>query len=223
MNNLSKNYNNIKVNLKNNSNVTLIAVSKTFYEEQIRELYQMGQRDFGENYVQEFLLKFEKLKDLAITWHFIGNLQSNKIKQIAQHINWVHSISNLKQIRKLNEYRASSSDKLNVLLEVNISGEEGRHGVRTYDEIIELVNELKNSKNLKFRGLMGIASATNNQQIINNQFNTLKILFERLKKEDIEIDTISMGMSNDYQQAINNGSTMIRIGSLIFGSRSSLA
>ena len=219
MKNLEQKYLNVLKKIAQNPEVTLIAVSKTFPTGNIRELYNLGQRDFGENYAQEFSQKVEELKNLDIIWHFIGNIQSNKIKLIASSANWVHSISKASQILKLAKERSIDLPKLNVLLEVNIANEESRHGVMRYEELVELANLINSTNNLQFRGLMGMASATTDEAIIINQFNTLKNHFEKLKEAGFEVDTLSMGMSNDYELAIKNGSTMIRIGSQIFGER----
>jgi pyridoxal phosphate enzyme (YggS family) len=219
MNTLEQNYSDVLHKIGTNSNIKLIAVSKTFSSTVIRELYDLGQLDFGENYAQEFSQKTEQLKDLDITWHFIGNIQSNKSKLIATHAHWVHSISSAKQIIKLSNQRPLDMAKLNVLLEVNLSGEENRHGVHNFENLIELANIICSTNNLVFRGLMGIASATDNKQLIESQFQQLKTLFDRLVSEGFNVDTLSMGMSNDYDLAIKCGSTMVRIGSLIFGSR----
>lgn len=219
MKNLEQNYLHVLKKIILNDNVTLVGVSKTFPSDTIRELYNLGQKDFGENYAQEFNQKVGELKDLDIIWHFIGNIQSNKIKLIASKSHWVHSISNSRQILKLSNQRPVDLPKLNILLEVNITGKETRHGVKTFEELLELANLIKNSNNLQFRGLMGIASATNDKKIITKQFQTLKNYFNKLQKNGFNIDTLSMGMSNDYELAIKNGSTMIRIGTLIFGNR----
>ena len=219
MQNLEQNYLNVLNKIVPYPNVKLIAVSKTFPSDSIRELYHLGHREFGENYAQEFSQKTSELKDLDITWHFIGNIQSNKIKLIASDAHWVHSISKITQIEKLSRQRPKNLPKLNILLEVNIASEDSRHGVRTYEELVKLAGLIKTTDNLQFRGLMGIASATNDEQIIKNQFQTLKKYFDKLQNAGFDIDTLSMGMSNDYELAIKNGSTMIRIGSKIFGNR----
>ncbi len=219
MQNLQQNYLAVLRTILSHGDITLIAVSKTFGINAIRELYDLGQRDFGENYAQEFSQKSNELEDLDIVWHFIGNIQSNKIKLIATSAHWVHSISTAKQIIKLAKYRPTNLPKLNILLEVNISNEPSRHGIKTYNELIELANLIKTTNNLQFHGLMGIASDTSDTLLIEKQFQKLVNTYKQLTRDGFDVDTISMGMSNDYELAIKNGSTMIRIGSKIFGSR----
>ena len=222
MQSLQQNYLAVLRTILSRGDITLIAVSKTFGIDAIRKLYDFGQRDFGENYAQEFIQKTNELKNLDIVWHFIGNIQSNKIKLIASSAHWVHSISTTKQITKLSKQRPINLPKLNILLEVNISNEPSRHGVTTYNDLLELSNLIKTSNNLKLRGLMGIAADTTDNEIIEKQFQTLTNMFKQLKRDKFDIDTISMGMSNDYELAIKNGSNMIRIGSKIFGSRQNI-
>ncbi len=219
MQSLQQNYLAVLRTILSHGGVTLIAVSKTFGIDAIRELYDLGQHDFGENYAQEFSQKTNELKDLDIVWHFIGNIQSNKIKLIASNAHWVHSISTTKQIIKLAKHRPINLPKLNILLEVNISNEPSRHGVNSYNELLELANLIQSNNNLKLRGLMGIASDTKDNEIIENQFQKLTNMYQQLNRDGFDVDTLSMGMSNDYELAIKNGSTMIRIGSKIFGSR----
>jgi pyridoxal phosphate enzyme (YggS family) len=219
MQSLQQNYLAVLRTILSHGGVTLIAVSKTFGIDAIRELYDLGQHDFGENYAQEFSQKTNELKDLDIVWHFIGNIQSNKIKLIASNAHWVHSISTTKQIIKLAKHRPINLPKLNILLEVNISNEPSRHGVNSYNELLELANLIQSNNNLKLRGLMGIASDTKGNEIIENQFQKLTNMYQQLNRDGFDVDTLSMGMSNDYELAIKNGSTMIRIGSKIFGSR----
>ncbi len=219
MNNLKQNYLTVLRTILLHGNVTVIAVSKKFSGETIRELYDLGQRDFGESYAQEFNQKSNELKDLDIVWHFIGHVQSNKIKLIATSASWIHSVSNTKQIIKLSKLRPTNLPKLNILLEVNISNEPSRHGVNAYNDILELANVIKISNNLKLRGLMGIASHTIDNKLLENQFQKLTKMFNQLNRDGFNVDTLSMGMSNDYELAIKNGSTMLRIGTKIFGIR----
>ncbi len=219
MQSLQQNYLAVLRTIMSHENVTLIAVSKTFATNAIKELYDLGQRDFGENYAQEFSQKTSELKDLDIVWHFIGNIQSNKIKLIATSANWVHSISTIKQITKLSEQRPTHLPKLNILLEVNISNEPSRHGVNGYNQLLELVALIRTTSNLQLRGLMGIASDTTDNKVIEEQFHRLTNMFKQLNHDGFDVDTLSMGMSNDYELAIKNGATMIRVGSKIFGNR----
>ena len=223
MNALIQNYNNIlnKINIlarEQNRTVQLIAVSKTFPSTNIRELFQIGQTNFAENYAQEFAVKVQELSDLPIKWHFIGNIQSNKTKLISQHADWVHSITTAKHAIRLNNDRPAKKESLNVLIEVNISHDNNKHGLSTIEEILSLAEIISQQGRLTLRGLMGVASHINDAQLINEQFHALHNLFLQLQHE-YAVDTLSMGMSSDYEFAILNGATQVRIGSLIFGER----
>ncbi|MBP9743553.1 MAG: YggS family pyridoxal phosphate-dependent enzyme [Burkholderiales bacterium] len=224
MNQVTINYYNIlnKINQLANSNnpLTLIAVSKTFAPNLIIQLYELGQKDFAENYAQELAFKAQQLNNLKINWHFIGNIQSNKIKLISKYASWVHSLSCPKHAILLNTARmAHSKNPLNVLIEVNISHDKNKSGVFNLEEILSLAQVISAHQQLRLRGLMGIASYTNDNKIIAQQFGQLHHFFNQLKIHGYVVDTLSMGMSADYQLAIENGATMLRIGSLIFGSR----
>ena len=218
MNQLAQNYNNIRNSLLQQQ-VKLIAVSKTFPETDIREVYALGQRDFAENYAQEFQKKAQNLSDLEIQWHYIGNIQSNKTKLIATYAHWVHSVSSEKQALRLNKDRPLEMPKLNVLIEFNLSGVDSRHGVNNIEEVIALAKIISSQDKLILRGLMGVASP-GDTAVVTNQFKAIQDIFNQLKQLGYtSVDTLSIGMSNDYQLAITNGSTMVRIGSLIFGNR----
>lgn len=222
MTTLKQNYQMIKNNinsLSSEQNVQLIAVSKTFPSKDIRELFSYGQTSFAENYVQEFVTKAQELKDLTIDWHYIGRIQSNKTKHIAKYANWVHGLESTKHAIRLNNDRPADMAKLNVLIEVNLSGDITRHGLTAMDEIQELVALIKQQQNLSFRGLMGVASATSDMTLVKSQFELLNNIFKQLQSHNSTVDTLSMGMSGDYALAIECGSTMVRIGSLIFGNR----
>jgi hypothetical protein len=200
--------------------ITLVAVSKTFSTAMIKELYNYGQVAFAESYVNEFKTKVATLSKLNISWHFIGNLQSNKINFIAQHASWVQSLTTIKHAKLLNAKRPRDMEPLNVLIEVNISHEPTKHGLRERKDILALANYITtNLKQLKLRGIMGMAANTSNQNQIKAQFNYLYNLFNFLKDSSFSIDTLSMGMSNDYPLAIECGANMLRIGSQIFGAR----
>ena len=200
--------------------IKLIAVSKTFPLESIVKLHkQTGQIAFAENYVKEFVLKAENLNSYNLEWHFIGHLQSNKTKAIAKYASWVHSIENERQVIRLNKDRPTNMPPINVLIEVNLSGESSKHGLITLDDVLKLATLISKQDNLIFRGLMGVATSTKNTSIISAQFKQLKNMFDYLINQGFRIDTLSMGMSGDYITAIENGSTMIRIGSAIFGHR----
>lgn len=200
--------------------VKLIAVSKTYPIENIQEAYnQAQQRVFGENYPQELANKANQLKNLSLEWHFIGNIQSNKTKLIAENAAWVHTLISINHAKRLNDQRPTNLDTLQVLIEVNISNERSKHGLNSLEEIILLAHEIKWLPNLKLRGLMGMASATDNVELVKSQFNQLKSYQQQLNEQGFNLDQLSMGMSGDYRHALECGATMIRIGSLIFGER----
>ena len=199
--------------------VALLAVSKTKPSTLIREAYNANQRQFGESYVQEAVDKIAELSDLNdIEWHFIGPIQSNKSALVATHFDWVQSVDRIKIARRLNEQRPSNSAKLNVLIQVNIDDEETKSGC-AITELPELAAFIANAENLELRGLMAIPkkSDTNEQQ--QASFAKLNACFTQVKAQYPSIDTLSMGMSNDVEAAISQGSTMVRIGTDIFGPR----
>ncbi|WP_372768908.1 YggS family pyridoxal phosphate-dependent enzyme [Lutibacter sp.] len=211
-------------NIKNSlpENVTLIAVSKTQPASSIMEAYQAGQRAFGENKIQEMTEKFDILpKD--IEWHMIGHLQSNKVKYMAYFVHLIHGVDSFKTLKEINKQALKHNRVINCLLEVKIASEETKFGL-SFDEVEQLLKseELKNLKNINIQGLMGMASFTENNEIIRAEFKTLKTLFDSLQKYkslNVNSTILSMGMSGDYKIAIEEGSTMIRVGSAIFGSR----
>jgi PLP dependent protein len=218
-----ENYSRISEKLKS-KNVTLVAVSKTKPAEDIQELYDLGHRDYGENYVQELAEKQEQLpKD--IRWHFIGHLQSNKIKYIASFIHLIHGIDSLKLLKEVDKQAKKNSRTINVLLQVHIAQEETKFGLdeRELDDLFgDHSNELKSVDNVRIKGLMGMASFTADKEKIRNEFQNLRRLFVKyssLATANTRFDTLSMGMSGDYTVAIEEGTTMVRIGSLIFGER----
>ncbi len=204
-------------------NVKLIAVSKTKSNEEILEAYQAGQRIFGENQVQELVEKQEALpKD--IEWHLIGHLQSNKVKYIAPFINLIHSVDSLKLLQEINKQALKNNRVIDCLLQVYIADEDTKFGLE-FDEVIELLrsDEFSELKNIRIVGLMGIATNTENPKLIKEEFYELKTLFDGIKlsyfRKDDSFKELSIGMSSDYQIAIEQGSTMVRIGSDIFGKR----
>ena len=200
--------------------VELIAVSKTFPSALIRQAYTHGQRKFAESYPQELEKKVAELTDLAIEWHFIGNIQSNKTKLLAQQASWVHTITKLQHAKRLNDQRPAELAPLQVLIEVNISQESNKQGVNNWQELIQLAQVIMQLPRLKLRGLMGMASATNDQQLIQAQFQQLGRYLEQLNTQGLgNFDQLSMGMSADYPLAIKAGATLVRIGSNIFGAR----
>lgn len=229
MNDIVKNHQQLQQQIKTiitqyniNYPIELIAVSKTFPVTDIIELHnKTKQTAFGENYVQELEQKALALSNYPLQWHFIGNIQSNKIKQIAKQASWVHSLSSSKHALLLNKERTSTLPKLNILIEVNISNDPNKHGLNDFDKILELAFIINSQENLVFRGLMGMTGVNADMATKNQQFAELKILFDKLNATACfeNINTLSMGMSDDFELAIKNGATMLRIGSLIFGRR----
>ena len=197
------------------SKITLVAVSKTKPIEDILELYNLGHRDFGENYVQELVEKAEQLpKD--IRWHFIGHLQRNKVKLITPFICLIHGVDSLKLLKEIDKQAEKNKRIIDCLLQVHIAQEETKFG---FDKT-ELLNlELKQFLNVRIKGVMGMASLTDDINKIRIEFKSLKTLFEKLKTQNPELSILSMGMSADYKIAIEEGSNMVRIGSLLFGER----
>lgn len=200
------------------NNVKLIAVSKNFPTQDILIAHRHGQVAFGENYPQELSEKAKELSNYPIEWHFIGNIQSNKIKQIAKHASWIHSLSKESHAKLFNQCR-ENMEKLNILIEVNISTEEDKHGLHTFDEVFSFANYINTLPNLNLKGLMGMASNTNDLAILKSQFTKLAQFRDKLNQNGFNLTELSMGMSNDYLEAIKCGSTMVRIGSKIFGVR----
>lgn len=195
--------------------VGLLAVSKTQSAEAIREANAAGLVHFGENYLQEALEKQASLADLALTWHFIGPIQSNKTKAIAAHFDWVHSVDRLKIAQRLSEQRPAQLPPLNVCLQVNVSGEASKSGCAP-DEVEALANAVAALPGLRLRGLMAIPEPSNDPAEQHAAFARLSQLQQQL---DLELDTLSMGMSQDLEAAIAEGATWVRIGTALFGAR----
>jgi PLP dependent protein len=198
------------------SSVTIIAISKQHSSEAVAAAYRAGLRDFGESYVQEALPKMEALADLDITWHFVGKLQANKTRAVAEHFGWVHTVDRLRIAKRLNEQRPRFGAPLNVLIQINQGDEEHKGGVRVQDAAT-LARAILALPRLKLRGLMtlppqgGVAAPA--------WFTALAAVRERLVGEGIPLDTLSMGMSADFEQAIAAGANFVRIGTAIFGER----
>ena len=196
--------------------VQLLAVSKTHPSESLREMYQTGQRAFGENYLQEALDKIENLNDLAIEWHFIGHVQRNKTKHLAASFAWVHGVDRLMIAERLSKQREANQAPLNICLQVNIDAQESKDGCQP-NEVAELVKNISQLPHLKLRGLMVIPAPNNT-----HAFADAKQLFDAVKQEHAQPedwDTLSMGMSGDMVEAIAAGSTMVRVGTALFGAR----
>ena len=196
----------------------LLAVSKTQPASAIRDLAALGQKAFGENYVQEALAKRQELKGLDLEWHLIGPLQSNKCREAAGNFDWIHSLGRIKLVEPLNRFRPEQSGPLNVLIQVNIDAEHSKSGCRP-DEINAIADAIVKAPRLKLRGLMAIPEPSPDLQARRESFRELKILFDRLKASHPDCDTLSIGMSDDFELAIQEGSTLVRIGSAIFGAR----
>ncbi|MBT8145723.1 MAG: YggS family pyridoxal phosphate-dependent enzyme [Gammaproteobacteria bacterium] len=198
--------------------VTLLAVSKKQTAEAIRDAYEAGIRDFGENYLQEAEGKISALSDLAINWHFIGPIQSNKTRLIAELFSWVHSVDRVKVARRLSEQRDPSQPALNICVQVNLSGEASKSGVMLADTE-SLCQQIEALEHLNLRGLMAIPAPQDDFEQQRQVFHELADLFNRLNGQFSRFDTLSMGMSGDYEAAIAEGSTLVRIGTALFGAR----
>lgn len=197
--------------------VRLIAVSKTRSAEEILDLYRLGQRAFGENYLQEALAKQTQLHEQSIEWHFVGAVQSRKAKQVAENFEWVHSVDRIKLANKLNQARAGQAP-LKVLIQVNLESEEAKGGVSP-EALPALAHELVQLPNLKLRGLMFMPMVHNEFDAQRAVFRRAKTVFDELKQEFVALDQLSMGMTGDMKAAIAEGATMVRIGTALFGAR----
>lgn len=208
----------VKLQVGRNDTVHLCAVSKTQSADIIRQAYQAGQKIFGENYVQEALAKQTALQDCDIEWHFIGPIQSNKTSLIAQHFDWVHSVDRLKIAQRLSDARPADCPPLNICLQVNISDEPTKSGV-SEEELVKLAQQVANLPRLRLRGLMAIPAPLSDYHLQRAQFHHVYQAYERMKALGFALDTLSIGMSGDYEAAIAEGSTLIRLGTAIFGQR----
>jgi len=215
--------NNLKqINASIPEDVTLVAVSKTKPIIDIQEAYDAGQRIFGENKIQEMVAKYDVLpKD--IEWHMIGHLQSNKVKYMAHFVDLIHGIDSLKTLKEINKQALKHNRTINCLLQVRIAKEETKFGL-PFNEVTNILSseEFQSLSNVNVVGFMGMATFTDDAEVLTEEFSSLKTLFDKLKTQNPELKTLSMGMSGDYQIAIKNGSTMIRVGSSIFGNRNYL-
>jgi len=198
--------------------IHLIAVSKKVQAEALRSAFEAGQRAFGESYVQEALPKIAALKDLTITWHFIGPLQSNKTKLVAENFAWVHSVERIKVAQRLSEQRPAYLPDLNLCLQVNVSGEASKAGVAPAG-IHALAQAVSGLPKVKLRGLMAIPEPTQDLAQQHTQLRLLRNLRDQLNAQGFDLDTLSMGMSDDLEVAIAEGATQLRVGSAIFGAR----
>lgn len=201
--------------------VTLLAVSKAFPADAIRQAYQAGQTAFGESYLQEALEKIAALRDLPLLhWHYIGPVQSNKTRLIAENFDWVHSVDRLKIADRLSEQRPQNMPPLNVCIQVNVSGEVSKSGVAP-EQLSELAHAVHSRPRLKLRGLMAIPAPSETLAAQREPFAQLRSMKEALKNQGLTLDTLSMGMSHDLRAAILEGATIVRVGTAIFGQRNS--
>ena len=195
----------------------LVAVSKTRTVQEIQEAYNSGQLKFGENRVQEIVDKQSKLPN-NIEWHMIGHLQKNKVKYIAKFINLIHSVDRISLAKEIDKYAKKENRKIDCLIQLKISKEESKFGLQIED-FKNFYESLKNYKNLNIIGLMGMASFTNDNELIDKEFKKIKTIYDDMVLIDSEFKVLSIGMSDDYDIALENGSNMIRVGSKIFGKR----
>ena len=206
----------LKIKKETEKSANIVVVSKKQKAEDIKNIYDAGQRDFGENKVKEFLNKKETLpKD--IKWHFIGHLQTNKVKKIIPHVHCIHSVDSLKLIREINKQSVKNNTQTSCLIQIHIAEEINKFGFN-YNELLELVlsNRIKEFDNICFKGLMGMATNTKNKNKVAEEFRLLKSYYNTIKKHISEFEFLSMGMSNDYKIAIQEGSNLLRLGSIIF-------
>ncbi len=203
---------------RNPNSVKLLAVTKTQPVEIIQRAIDAGQTAFGENYLQEALLKIELFKSHALEWHFIGPIQSNKTHKIAEHFSWVHTVASEKIAQRLNDARPDTLPPLNICLQINISAEKTKAGVDA-TQLFSLLEFCADLPQIKLRGLMAIPATSNTLPAQREPFHQLKILFDKANTLGYQLDTLSMGMSGDVTAAIAEGSTIVRIGTAIFGKR----
>ena len=224
--NIAENINQIQLKIadyatkyqRNQKDIKLLAVSKTKSAGQIRQAYDAGQRDFGESYLQEALDKINSLNDLDICWHFIGGIQSNKTRDIASHFHWVHSVDRYKIALRLSEQRPPELPELNICLQVNISNEDSKSGM-TINELTETAAKINLLPNLKLRGLMAIPARADTLEQQRAVFRQMRQAMLDLNQQGMQLDTLSMGMTDDMEAAIAEGATIVRIGTAIFGER----
>lgn len=202
--------------------IRLVAVSKTCNAERVLEAAQAGQTAFGENYEQEAVAKIDAIRaahpELQLEWHFIGPIQSNKTRSIAEHFDWVHSVDRERIARRLSDQRPDDLPPLNVCIQVNISGEASKSGVMP-EEAPELARKVVAMPRLKLRGLMAIPEPEDDPERQRAPYRLMRQLFDRLRAEGLELDTLSMGMTDDMDAAIAEGATIVRVGTAIFGAR----
>lgn len=203
---------------RNPHDISLLAVSKTWPAGDVRAAVDAGQRAFGENYVQEGVDKVAELAALGLIWHFIGPLQSNKTRRVAESFDWVHSIDRFKIAERLSEQRPEGLAPLQVCLQVNVSGEETKSGV-TLSELPQLARQVAGLPRLQLRGIMAIPAPLNDFEAQRRSFRQVRLAYEQLQGDGLKLDTLSMGMTHDLEAAIAEGATLVRVGTAIFGER----
>jgi len=226
MNNLKENLHNVRTRVtsacknagRNPSEIAILAVSKKHPVELIHALFELGQSSFGENYVQEACAKMEQLPRADIEWHFIGPLQSNKTREVAQHFQWVQSVDRVKILHRLSSQRPASEPDLNICIQVNIDREPQKAGIMP-EQVKEFVHAALDLPKLRLRGLMTIPQAASTLHDPSESYMRMEALYLELIEDGTDLDTLSMGMSGDLEAAIMHGSTMIRIGTDLFGPR----
>ena len=203
---------------RNADDISLLAVSKTRPASDIQQAFDAGQRLFGENYLQEALPKIEALKSISAEWHFIGRIQSNKTRPIAENFDWVHSIDNVKHAQRLNDQRPDNLPPLNICLQVNVDSEQTKGGFAP-SELAETIRQIKDMPRINLRGLMVIPAPEDDLEAQRKPFRQLRLLRDQHATEQHPLETLSMGMSDDLEAAIMEGATIVRIGTAIFGPR----
>lgn len=203
---------------RTSDSVQLLAVSKTRTPEEIEALADQGQRIFGENYLQEAIDKIRRLKHRNLKWHYIGRIQSNKTRPIAEHFDWVHTVDRLKIARRLSEQRPDDLPDLNICLQVKTSEEETKGGV-SFESLPKLAKAVSNLPRLKLRGLMTLPAPTDDFALQREPFRKLREALDSLRQQGFDLDTLSMGTTNDYRAAIAEGATIVRLGTALFGPR----
>ncbi|MFH1044872.1 MAG: YggS family pyridoxal phosphate-dependent enzyme [Pseudomonadota bacterium] len=198
--------------------IALLAVSKTFAAAEVRVAHAAGQREFGENYVQEGVEKIAALSALPLIWHFIGPIQSNKTRSIAEHFDWVHSVAREKIALRLAQARPERLGPLDICLQVNVSGEASKSGVAP-EEVRSLAEAVRTLPRLRLRGLMAVPEPSDDSELQRWRFHGLRVLQEQLNTAGFGLDTLSMGMSQDLEAAVMEGATIVRVGTAIFGER----
>jgi PLP dependent protein len=203
---------------RNPDDISLLAVSKTWPAVDVRAAVDAGQRAFGENYVQEGVDKTVELADLGLNWHFIGPLQSNKTRRVAERFDWVHSVERLKIAERLSEQRPDILPPLQICLQINVSGEETKSGM-ALSELPPLARQVLRLPRLKLRGLMAIPAPLDDFEAQRQSFRRVREAYEQMRGEGLALDTLSMGMTHDLEAAIAEGATLVRVGTAIFGER----